>query len=71
MVTEEELGLVNSSAKDALAFAREVLALRKDAERYKKLRDSALVDVRIICVGKRSGQSLDAAVDELPAVRAA
>jgi len=37
MVTDEELQLVDRCAKDTLAVVRELLALRKDAERYRWL----------------------------------
>ena len=40
--------------------------MAKDAERYRKLRRSHLVDVRIIGTGMRSGERLDSAVDALP-----
>ena len=40
--------------------------MAKDAERYRKLRRSPLVDVRIIGTGMRSGERLDSAVDALP-----
>ena len=40
--------------------------MAKDADRYRKLRRSPLVDVRIIGTGMRSGEELDSAVDALP-----
>ena len=43
----------------------ELQALRNDAERYRRLRDSPIADVRIIGVGKRSGAGLDEAVDTM------
>ena len=41
----------------------EIEALRKDAARWRWLRDSPRADVRIIGVGKREGATLDAAID--------
>ncbi len=46
------------------AEERELEALRKDAERYRWLRDAPCADVRIVGRGKRSGAELDATVDE-------
>ena len=40
MATDYELQLVDRCAKDTLAVVRELLALRKDAKRYRWLRDS-------------------------------
>lgn len=39
MVTEEELQLVDRCASDTLAVVRELLALRKDAERWRAMRE--------------------------------
>lgn len=50
------------------ALTAECAALRKDAERYRWLRDSPRADVRIIGVGKRTGAELDAALDSIPSV---
>ena len=49
----------------ALTLVAALDALRNDAARYRKLRDSPIADVRIIGVGKRSGAGLDEAVDTM------
>lgn len=52
-----DIGEENARLREELAAAR------KDAKRYRWLRDNECADVRIHYVGKRSGAELDAAID--------
>lgn len=80
MVTDEELQLVDRCAKDTLAVVRELLALRKDAERYRwhKARNPSMLLAnawgasRAACaIGEDPDAATDAAMLEAPAVGAA
>lgn len=71
----EDLVAERDRLRDALVSAegewvghKELAALRKNAVRYRKLRDGPTADVRIVGVGKRSGAALDSAVDAMPPV---
>ncbi len=54
-------------AADGAGLEMEFLELRANAERYLKLRNSPIADVRIMGIGKRSGAGLDDATDAMPA----
>jgi len=50
---------------DDVRYMKELAALRKDADRYRWLRDAPRADVRVVGRGARKGDALDATVDEL------